>query len=58
MTRKLTGRIRYRTSWNGKLILQVEENWEDECMYNTTLNKGRKWRDAKIEDLTVLDKSK
>lgn len=55
---KLTGRTRYRTSWSGKLILQVEYGY----VHITDLSGSgyydydnvTKWRDAKVEDLAIV----
>lgn len=52
---KLTGRKRYRTSWRGRLVLQVEYT----RYYCRDLNGSgyydeghtTHWRDAKAEDL-------
>lgn len=45
----ITGNIRFRAGWRGKLILQVEER---------TTNEGAPeflvWRDAKVEDFATL----
>lgn len=52
---KLTGQTRLRTNWFKKLILQVEI---DEKWFTTgdgwTYRKV--WRDARVEDLSVLRK--
>lgn len=39
----LTGKTRYRTTWRGKVVLQVEEagRW------------GNTWRDATLADITT-----
>jgi hypothetical protein len=54
MERKLTGRTKYRSTWRGKLILQVEEEWSDDCLYSGPRNSGKLWRDARTEDLAEL----
>lgn len=53
---KHTGKVRYRVGWFGKLILQVEEQYQTYChegggSYSPEF-KG--WRDAKVEDLVHL----
>ena len=64
---KLTGKIRYRSSFFGKLILQVQyqKKWNSYsyCPHSgvdeESPSHGRVstcWRDAKITDLTELDK--
>ncbi len=56
----LTGKTRYRSTWNKKLILQVQEqqeikeNW---LGYNTLYTKVI-WRDGTVEDLATLWKQK
>lgn len=62
---KLTGNIRYRTTWRGKLILQVEVTWRIQDLatvrplYKAEWNveprytNFTKWRDATTEDLTA-----
>ena len=42
MTEVLTGNTRYRVSWTGKIILQVE--YSDGSPW-------KNWKDAKVEDL-------
>lgn len=55
MIRQLTGRIRARNSrWTGKVILQVEESWRDDCPYSGPRTSGTTWRDAELEDLSVI----
>lgn len=54
---KLTGRTRYRTTWRGKLILQVECS----CDHSADLNGSgyydfwttTYWRDATFADISV-----
>jgi len=57
-----TGRTRYRVSWRGKVILQIERaisnvvtNLEVPPMKETIEIIG--WRDAVVEDLTVEEKT-
>lgn len=52
----LTGRIRYRTGWFGRIIVQVEyatrephAGTEGRC--TDWLWTGRKWRDARCQDM-------
>lgn len=57
-TQKLTGNTRYRTSWFGKLILQVEEDrWNTEILKDPTGPKTQ-WRDALEHDLLALSNAK
>ncbi len=56
MNRKLTGKTRYRSTWRGKLVLQVEEEWLDDCPYSGPRNSGELWRDASVQDLEVIYK--
>ncbi len=52
-SQRLTGKYRFRTNWFGKLILQVEYSITD---YDSTGSTTRtNWRDAQVEDLTLLD---
>ncbi len=53
---KLTGKTRYRTSWRGKIILQVEEAGERiECdRFDVMHIPYTAWRDARIEDLSCI----
>jgi len=54
---KLTGNIRYRSGWRGKLILQVEESGSQHitCGAYIDCRPVRFWRDAKVEDLLEID---
>ena len=54
MERKLTGKTRHRSNWLGKLILQVEVEWSDECPYSGPRNTGKVWRDASTQDIAEL----
>lgn len=52
---KLTGRTRFRATWRGKLILQVEarqEAWPDWTGTMPPVGFYLVWRDARAEDLT------
>ena len=52
-SQRLTGKYRFRTNWFGKIILQVEYSITD---YDPTGSTTRtNWRDAKVEDLTLLE---
>lgn len=51
----LTGKFRFRTNWAGKLILQVQYEYYDYEGDSST--KKTNWRDAKVEDLTLLEPS-
>lgn len=53
MNDRLTGARRYRTTWRGKLVLQVEIEFPP---YYENAAKGatlcRNWRDASVADIT------
>lgn len=49
----LTGKFRFRTNVFGKLILQVEYVYVDYQGDSST--DRRNWRDARVEDLTLLE---
>lgn len=49
---KLTGRVRYRTTWRGKLILQVEESLST-ARYPDDTHEYKDWRDATVSDMVV-----
>lgn len=53
----LTGKIRYRTTWRKKLILQVQVNGKiiENTGASIDVTDGTKWRDAEIEDLTIKE---
>jgi hypothetical protein len=49
MMSKLTGKIRVRSNWRGKLILQVEKvEW-----YSSICKDLYWWEDAKVQDLAT-----
>jgi hypothetical protein len=61
----LTGQTRYRCETRGLfsktnlLVLQVEASWgdgPDDCHGLPTYLGGKGWRDARVEDLTLLEK--
>lgn len=54
---KLTGRFRYRQGWFGKLILQVQETGQyfDSYSGGTFSPRFTGWRDARIEDLSIIN---
>ena len=52
-SQRLTGKYRFRTNWFGKLILQVEYSITDYDPTGSTTSTN--WRDAQVEDLTLLD---
>lgn len=54
----LTGKTRYRTSWRGKLILQVQVNGFVFCNYGDQLEEQSWWKDATFEDLQSLKEYK
>jgi hypothetical protein len=45
----LTGRVRYRSNWRGKLILQVEFH---DISYVGYVRRFTNWRDAKLSDIS------
>lgn len=49
---KLTGNIRYRTTWRGKMILQVEESLSA-SRYPDDTYEYTAWRDATVSDMVV-----
>lgn len=49
---KLTGKVRYRTTWRGKLILQVEESLST-SRYPDDIHEYTAWRDATVSDMIV-----
>lgn len=57
MIEKLTGNIRYRRGWFGRLVLQIEVSQPfgeyDGVGFYSTVNRIL-WRDAKVEDLLTL----
>ena len=53
MDEVLTGNIRHRTNWAGKLILQVEVDRHYADMYGGI--DVRVWRDASPEDVLTGD---
>lgn len=50
---KLTGKLRYRTTWRGKLVLQVQYLTKWDVDIPATLQTPR-WRDAKVGDLNEI----
>lgn len=52
---KLTGKFRFRTNIFGKLILQVEFSSRYEDPHGSSIKND--WRDAQVEDLTLLEPS-
>lgn len=48
----LTGRIRFRRGWFGKLILQIEYRGDMYAEEGFAQNDSTCWRDASITDLT------
>lgn len=51
--KKLTGKSRYRTSWCGQIILQVEVHDRWFIMFKGWQEKTV-WRDATVKDLSVM----
>lgn len=50
---RLTGRVRARRGWFGKMILQVEWYYDSVCGLKWTMDVGKVWRDAREEDLNM-----
>ena len=52
---KPTGYMRYRVNWRGKVILQLEFEYEyfDHC--SITSYTKYKWRDARPQDITMKE---
>lgn len=55
---RLTGRTRVRRGWFGKLILQLEHEWDEHTSadagnYDHEWYTEREWRDATIEDYVL-----
>lgn len=50
-TERLTGKTRHRSTWTGKLILQVEVEGEYMDAQGDWSPTFSKWRDAKTVDL-------
>lgn len=53
---KPTGKIRFRPTWNGKALVQIEVEG-CECQYLggfVDCYKSVRWRDAKIEELNSV----
>ena len=57
MNEKLTGAVRYRPSFFGKLILQVEYTKDADCDEPLHWHSYKRWRDAKMEDLSFVKAS-
>lgn len=51
----LTGRVRFRTNWQGKLIAQVEESYQLRHFFHTSPTEYARWRDAGIFDIQLLN---
>ncbi len=52
---RLTGEIRYRPTWRGKLVLQVRQRAERTIYAGGSIERqpGWLWRDARTEDLPL-----
>lgn len=48
---KLTGKLRVRRGWFGKLVLQVEVSLDSRIGLHTEYDVKKKWRDAKESDV-------
>lgn len=51
---KLTGRVRFRRTWRGKMIAQVEESYQIRHFWNTNAKEYFHWRDANYFDIQWL----
>lgn len=51
---KLTGKCRYRSTFFGKLVLQVQYSREYSTCGGYDSETALEWRDAKIQDLNVV----
>ncbi len=45
----LTGNVRFRATWRGKLVLQVQYSYSTTVYGSVSTKFG--WRDAKMEDI-------
>lgn len=50
---KLTGKVRHRTNWRGKLILQVEEEFNTDGDWPSPSRTYTEWRDATVSDVVI-----
>lgn len=50
----LTGRTRYRVTWLGALVLQIEERFELEPVFSFEPEVWLEWRDARCEDFNAF----
>lgn len=48
-----TGRMRARRGLFGKMIVQMQFNYDERCGLHTTHNVGTIWRDATEADLNI-----
>lgn len=53
MSWKATGRARYRSTWRGKLILQIEEKERTHDARVQIAQYISRWRDASVRDLPL-----
>jgi hypothetical protein len=51
---KLTGNCRYRSTFFGKLVLQVEYSREYSTCGGMDSETALEWRDAKLQDLNII----
>jgi len=49
---KLTGKKRFRTTWTGKLVLQVQYSYTYTYSQSLVCETRYDWKDAKLEDIT------
>lgn len=50
----LTGKCRYRSTFFGKLVLQVEYSTEYATANDMDTRTVLRWRDAKVQDLNII----
>ena len=53
----LTGRTALRTTWRGKLVLQVEEQQLAGDPTNGVVHPLTRWRDAREQDIPALHRA-
>jgi hypothetical protein len=50
----LTGKKRFRATWRGRLVLQVEYSYTYTFTSTLVCETRYKWRDAKLEDVNQM----
>ena len=51
---KLTGKKRFRTTWRGKLVLQVQFSYTFTYSLSLVCETRYDWKDARLEDVEQL----